>query len=89
MTGKPPDAVGAEKYKQIFHECMKVFDKHFLANTKFISSDEISIADLLAVTEFLQLEVEFFGFVIYYTCIPNLWSYLIQKLNGNWMVESS
>ena len=66
MTGKPPDTVGVEEYKQIFHECIKVFDKYFLANTKFISSDEISIADLLAVTEFSQLEVQFFVVLLLY-----------------------
>ena len=32
-------------------------ENHFLAHTNFLNSDEISVADLMAVTELSQLEV--------------------------------
>ena len=37
--------------------CMAIYDGHFLKNTPFISSHEITIADALAVCEFSQLEL--------------------------------
>ncbi len=37
--------------------CFTVFDNHFLKKTPFISSEEISIADLMALCEFSQLEL--------------------------------
>ena len=57
LYGQPADLVGAEESKNKFVDCLKAFDRYFLANTKFISSNEISVADLMAVTEFSQLEV--------------------------------
>ena len=57
LYGQPADLVGAEESKNKFVDCLKAFDCYFLANTKFISSNKISIADLMAVTEFSQMEV--------------------------------
>jgi len=57
FTGQPPDMEGAKKYFKIFDQSIKMFEKHFLADTKFISSNEISVADILAITEFSQMEM--------------------------------
>ena len=57
LYGQPADIEGAEESKNKFVKCLKVLDGYFMADSKFISSNEISIADLMAVTEFSQLEV--------------------------------
>ena len=36
---------------------MKIYDGHFLKETPFISSEKITIADILAVCEFSQFEL--------------------------------
>ena len=55
MTGQPSSDVTSEL--NLFQKCAEMFETYFLKNTSYISSNEISIADLLAVTEFSQLEV--------------------------------
>jgi len=55
LTGSPPK--DGSKYLKIFNESMKLFEDYYLKDTPFISRNEISIADLMAVTEFTQLEV--------------------------------
>ena len=58
MTGSPPK--DGSKYLKIFNESMKLFEDYYLKDTSFILRNEISIADLMAVTEFTQLEVWLF-----------------------------
>ena len=57
MTGAPPK--DGSKYLKVFNEAMRLFEDYYLNNTPFILQNEISIADLMAVTEFTQLEVQF------------------------------
>ena len=38
-------------------QCMKIYDAHFLKDTLFLSSEKITIADLLALCEFTQLDL--------------------------------
>ena len=76
LYGQPADIEGAEESKKKFVKCMKVLDGYFLADSKFISSNEISIADLMAVTEFSQLEV---GIVILFC------SYLVFLTLFSWL----
>ena len=46
-----------ERGQRQMARCMELFDGYFLKDTLFISSDEITIADLLAVCEFSELEI--------------------------------
>lgn len=57
MTGKPPNVEEADRYLKIFKSSMVTFEEYFIKNTPFISSENISIADLMAVEELSQLEV--------------------------------
>ena len=43
-----------EGYKTL-QSALKMMEEHFLKETKFVNSDQISIADLLAVCELTQL----------------------------------
>ena len=43
---------------------MDMFEKYYLKDTPFILSNEISIADLMAVTEYNQFEVGAFMFYV-------------------------
>ena len=56
LTGKPAETDGSEQLAKL-NAALDLFDKNYLKNTKFIFSDEISIADIMAVTELSQLEV--------------------------------
>ena len=55
LTGKPPR--DASRYMKILNTSLEMFENYFLSNTALISSNDISIADLMAITEFSQLEV--------------------------------
>ena len=55
MTGASPK--DASEYLKVFNEAMRIFEDYYLKDTPFILQNEISIADLMAVTEFTQLEV--------------------------------
>ncbi|XP_065664287.1 glutathione S-transferase theta-3 [Hydra vulgaris] len=55
LTGQPPSDVTSEL--KLFQKCLEMFDSYFLKNTLYISGNEVSIADLLALTEFSQLEL--------------------------------
>jgi len=44
-----------EEAQKRLHKSIKIIERHFLANTKYLAGDEISIADLQAVCEFTQL----------------------------------
>jgi len=57
LTGNPPDYEFMKHYREIYDNAIKIFENHFIADTKFISSDEISIADIMALTEFTHLQV--------------------------------
>lgn len=55
LTGTPPK--DGSKYLKVLNESMKLFEDYYLKDTPFILQNKISIADLMAVTEFTQLEV--------------------------------
>jgi len=57
LTGNPLDYEFMKHYREIYDNAIKIFENHFLAATKFISSEEISIADIMALTEFTHLQV--------------------------------
>ena len=44
-----------EEAQKKLHKSIKLIEGHFLANTKYLAGDEISIADVQAVCEFTQL----------------------------------
>ena len=53
----PADEKQIERGQAQLAGCMKVYNNYFLKDTPFISSHEITIADLLAVCEFSQFEL--------------------------------
>ncbi|XP_066927973.1 uncharacterized protein [Clytia hemisphaerica] len=55
LTGNPPR--DGSKYLKIFNDSMRMMEEYYLKDTPFILSDQVSIADLMAVMEFTQLEV--------------------------------
>lgn len=57
LLGKPVDEKKIARGKKQMATCMEMYDSHFLKTTPFISSEQISIADLLAVTELSQLDL--------------------------------
>ena len=54
MSGSEPNETKVEEAMQVLKRGMKLLDTHFLKNTKFINSNEISIADLQAACEITQ-----------------------------------
>ena len=57
MTGQPPNEETLKMNEKILRKSIKLLETHFLKDTKFINSDEISIADLQAVCEFTEFWV--------------------------------
>jgi len=57
LLGMPADEKQIERGQAQLAGCMKVYNNYFLKDTPFISSHEITIADLLAVCEFSQFEL--------------------------------
>ena len=49
-----PDPERLDEYYKMLQKSMKRLETHFLSQTQFISSNEISIADIQAVCEFTQ-----------------------------------
>ena len=54
MFGGEPDTDKLEEYKGMLWSSLKMLERHFLKNTKFINSDVISIADIHAACELTQ-----------------------------------
>lgn len=57
FTGKPPNEIEVKRYAKSLSYSLNIMETYFLSNSEYISSEEISIADILAVTELSQLEV--------------------------------
>ena len=57
MLGKEPNEERLKETMAILEKSQKLLENYFLKDTKFISSDEISIADLQAICEFTQFWV--------------------------------
>lgn len=57
MFGTEPNMEKVKETMQVLHKSEKLLEGYFLKDTKFINSDEISIADLQAVCEFTQFWV--------------------------------
>jgi len=57
LLGMPINEKRIERGQAQMARCMEIFDNYFLKDTPFISSNEITIADLLAVCEFSELEI--------------------------------
>lgn len=54
MTGEQPDEKMVEETERVLKHSLQMLENYFLKDHKFISSDEISIADLQAVCELSQ-----------------------------------
>lgn len=54
LLGFEPDTKKLEEYRQMLQSSLKTMERHFLKDTKFINSNEISIADLHAACELTQ-----------------------------------
>ena len=54
MLGSEPNADTLEVYQTVLQSSLKMLERHFLKETKFINSDVISIADLHAACELTQ-----------------------------------
>lgn len=54
MLGIEPNEEKVEETMAVLRKSERVLENYFLKDTKFINSDEISIADLQAVCEFTQ-----------------------------------
>lgn len=54
MTGKEPDKKRVEESKTMLAKSLSLIESYFLKGNKFISSEEISIADLQALCELTQ-----------------------------------
>ena len=54
MTGLEPDPKQIQELREIFKQTMQQLEDYYLKDHKFIHGEEISIADLQAVTEFTQ-----------------------------------
>ena len=57
MLGKEPNEERLKETMQVLEKSQKLLETYFLKDTKFISSDEISIADIQAICEFTQFWV--------------------------------
>ena len=57
VLGRPVDEKQIERGQAHIAKSMQIYNDYFLKDTPFITSDEITIADLLAVCEFSQFEV--------------------------------
>ena len=57
LLGRSVDEKRIERGQMQVARAMEIYDEYFLKNTPFISSDELTIADLLAVCEFSQFEI--------------------------------
>ena len=53
----PADEKQIERGQAQMARCMEIYENYFLKDTPFISSREITIADVLAVCEFSQFEL--------------------------------
>lgn len=54
MFGTEPNEEKIKESMAVLHKSEKMLETYFLKDTKFINSDEISIADLQAICEFTQ-----------------------------------
>lgn len=54
MLGTTPDPEKIGELTAVFKKSCKLMHNHFLKDTKFVNSSEISIADLQALCEFTQ-----------------------------------
>ena len=54
MLGSEPNAGILEIFQTVLKSSLKMMERHFLKETKFINSDVISIADLHAACELTQ-----------------------------------
>ncbi len=54
MTGAEPDERRIQEAEKIVKRAVKMLDNHFLKDTPFINSSEITIADIQAVCEISQ-----------------------------------
>ena len=54
MLGREPNEEKLKEFTSVLKFSNKTMEGYFLKNTKFISSDAISIADLQAVCEYTQ-----------------------------------
>ncbi len=57
LLGQPVNEKMIERGQKKLSKCVALFDKHFLKSTPFISNEQISIADLMALCEFSQLDL--------------------------------
>ena len=57
MTGRPPDEKRLEENEKMLKRSLQLLETYFLKNHKFISGDEISIADLQAMCELTQYAI--------------------------------
>jgi len=57
IRGRPVDERQIERGQTQVARAIKIYNDYFLKDTPFITSDKITIADLLAVCEFSQFEV--------------------------------
>ena len=53
--GRPVNTEKIEEARKTLQSAFKMMEEHYLKETKFVNSDQISIADLLAVCELTQL----------------------------------
>lgn len=54
MMGAEPDEKKIQEAEGMLQKSIRMFEKHFLKESKFINSSEISIADIQAACEFTQ-----------------------------------
>ena len=54
MLGKEPDIEKISEYRRMLQSALKMMEQHFVKDTKFINSDQISIADIHAACELTQ-----------------------------------
>jgi len=55
IAGAEVDRSKVEEAEKRLHKSIRIIESHFLANSKYLAGDEISIADLQGVCEFTQL----------------------------------
>ena len=54
ISGKGVDKKKLDMYKDQLTECTGLFEKYFIGNTPYIFSQDVSIADIQALVEFMQ-----------------------------------
>lgn len=57
LSGKDPSENRINDAEKILKKSLSLIENHFLKDTKFINSSEVSIADLMAVCEFAQFKI--------------------------------